>query len=238
MGEADRNMLSIAVVDDDPQESDRICSYIKRYEAEKKISFSVRVYQDGMDITLLNEFPDILFLDVEMKNLDGLSAAREIRKRDEQCVIIFVTKVAQYAVDGYGVNALDFIVKPAKYESFSFKLDRAVSTAQKNADNTVTVTVSYGKQKLKISEILYVEVANHKLIYHTEQGMIEVWDSLKNVREMLESHGFAICNVCYLVNLRRVSSFVNDYVIVGKETLKVSRQKKKDFLNALARYLC
>lgn len=120
-------MLRVAFIDDEPQMCERMLGYAERYERENGVQFIKEAYGDGFDVLALNEFPDILFLDIEMKNLDGMKTAEEIRKRDDGCVIVFVTHMAQYAVAGYGVRALDFVVKPMTYETFAYKFRRAAA---------------------------------------------------------------------------------------------------------------
>ena len=231
-------MLRVAFIDDEPQMCERMLGYAERYERENGVQFIKEAYGDGFDVLALNEFPDILFLDIEMKNLDGMKTAEEIRKRDDGCVIVFVTHMAQYAVAGYGVRALDFVVKPMTYETFAYKFRRAAEAASKREKDTIVVSSHGGKRRLFISDIEYVEVINHKIVYHLGEETVEVWSSMKSVREQLEPYGFYLCSASFLVNLRKVSSFFGNNVIVGKDTLKITRKMKDDFLKALARYLC
>ena len=183
-------MLRVAFVDDEEEVIEHMLGYVERYERENSVRFDTAVYRDGLDVLALNEFPDILFLDIEMKNLNGMRTAAEIRKRDEGCVIVFVTRMAQYAVEGYGVRALDFVVKPMTYETFAYKFRRAVEAASKRTEETVIVSSHGGKRRLFISDIDYVEVINHKIVYHLGEEIVEVWSSMKSVREQLEPYGF------------------------------------------------
>ena len=230
-------MLRIAAVDDEAEMTLLLKNYIERYAAERGRQFVVETYSGGFELLGESKFPDIIFLDIEMPNLSGMETARAIRERDAACVIIFITNIARYAIEGYSVNALDYILKPVNYRSFAFKMRRAEEVAEKMQKNTITVTVKYGKQRIAVSDIYYVEVVRHKLTYHTADGDVEVWDSMKNAQAQLSSYGFALCNVCYLVNLRQVKAVVENEVAVGKYRLKISRQKKNDFLDALTGYM-
>lgn len=230
-------MLRIATVDDEADITAMLKEYIQRFAEETGREIIVESYKSGFEFLGLSKFPDIVFLDVEMPNFNGMETARAIREKDDGCVIIFITNIARYAIEGYSVNALDYILKPVNYSSFYFKLQRIVDVAEKMQKATITVTVKYGKIRVAVSDIYYVEVIKHKLIYHTVDGDIEAWDSMKNVQGILEGYGFALCNVCYLVNLRQVKSVIKNEVSVGGYMLKISRQKKNDFMDALAAYI-
>lgn len=230
-------MLRVAVVDDEQEMREKLCEYLSRYAYEEALEFKVEKYSNGFDLFSQQVFADIIFLDIEMDNMNGMEVAKKIRSRGGVPVIIFVTRMAQYAVEGYAVEALDFIVKPVRYETFYFKMRRAVEHAQKICAESIVVTVGYGKVRLNTAEILYVEVIGHKLIYHTEQGEVESWDSMKNACAMLGAFGFALCSVSYLVNLRKVMAIKNGEVTVGDTVLKVSRYKKESFLDALASFM-
>ena len=179
-------MLRIATVDDEADITAMLKEYIQRFAEETGREIIVESYKSGFELLGISKFPDIVFLDVEMPNFNGMETARAIREKDDGCIIIFITNMARYAIEGYSVNALDYILKPVNYSSFYFKLQRAVEVAEKMQKATITVTVKYGKIRVAVSDIYYVEVIKHKLIYHTSDGDIEVWDSMKNVQSVLE----------------------------------------------------
>ena len=136
-----------------------------------------------------------------------------------------------------GVRALDFVVKPMTYETFAYKFRRAVEAASKRAKDTIVVSSHGGKRRLFVSDIDYVEVVNHKLIYHLGAERVEVWSSMKSAREQLEKYGFAPCSASFLVNMRKVRSFAGGDVVVGDGVIKISRKKKEEFLKLLAQYM-
>ena len=106
-------MIRIALVEDDPAYAEQLLSYLKEYEKESKERISVQTFSDGEDIvTEYRADYDIILMDVEMKFMDGMSAAEEIRKMDTEVVIIFITNMPQYAIQGYRVDALDYVLKP------------------------------------------------------------------------------------------------------------------------------
>ena len=125
-------MVRIAIVEDEKEYQDILLSYIERYQTEYFADLTTTVYADGMD--LVDEYHggyDILLMDIKMKHLDGMKAARKIRSIDQAVVIIFITTMAQYAVAGYEVDALDFVLKPVDYARFEPKLTKAIGLVEK-----------------------------------------------------------------------------------------------------------
>lgn len=128
---------------------------------------------------------------------------------------------------------MDFILKPAESPAIEFSNMRAIPVVQRDYDRELFLKVKRGIKKIGIDEIYYVEVIGHKLIYHTVHGQYETWDTLKGAEQTLSHFGFARCNNCFLVNLNAVTEITGDSVRVGDTDLKVSRLKKKSFIEAL-----
>ena len=124
-------MFRIGIAEDDPSFQKTISEYIERYKKEKNVDIQASFFQDGSELVFKYEpIYDVLLLDIEMPKMNGMDAAREIRKRDQRVLIIFITNMAQYAINGYEVGALDFVLKPIKYFSFSMKLEKALKSVK------------------------------------------------------------------------------------------------------------
>lgn len=164
-------MYHIAVVEDDKMYAAQLKEYLKQYEKEKKQKISVTMFSDGEDIvTDYSADFDIILMDIEMKFLDGMSAAERIREKDSEVIIIFITNMPQYAIQGYRVDALDYVLKPLSYFAFSQRIDRALSRIRKNDVRFVVIPLKGGRRKVDVSLLCYVEVRDHDLIYHTVDG--------------------------------------------------------------------
>lgn len=125
-------MPRIAVVDDQPDMRQQLCSMIDQYSRENNCMLEVTTFSDGAQIiTNYCKGFDIIFLDIEMPELGGMDAAERIRTVDPDVVLVFVTNMAQYAIRGYEVDALDFVLKPVNYYQFSTKLARALQRVQR-----------------------------------------------------------------------------------------------------------
>ena len=232
-------MLNVAIVDDEKDVCAELSQMVARYASENGQPIAVARIEDPRQIIETaradaNAY-DIVLLDIEMPQMDGLECAHALRNLGVEAQIVFVTNMAQMAIRGYEVGALDFVVKPVSYPTFAFKFQRIVQAAQRRQKRIVLLETKDGLVRLDASEVFYVEVNNHRLIYHTAEGRIERWDTIKNAAAQLEGHGFAFCNACYLVNLEKVRGLQGDYVRVGDDLLKMSRGKSRAFLDELTR---
>ena len=163
---------------------------------------------------------------IEMPTLGGMPTAERIRLLDPDVVLIFVTNMAQYAIRGYEVDALDFVLKPVSYYQFSTKLERALQRIQRRRGGQVALQVSGGVQLLDTDDILYLETRDRLLHYHTATDTWSVRGSLLKAEKDLAAYHFARCNQCYLVNLRHVRGVQDDLVQVGEERLEISRRQR------------
>ena len=133
-------MIRIAIVEDDRVCAGTLQEYLCRYEKESGEIIQSTLFEDGEDIAVgYRAEYDIILMDIEMQFMDGMSAAEAIRKVDEEVTIIFITNMAQYAIRGYSVNALDYVLKPVSYFAFSQRLDRAVSRLRKKEKHYVVI---------------------------------------------------------------------------------------------------
>lgn len=230
--------MHIAIVEDDPDSRAQIAEFIHRFGTERGLKLKVERFQDGEEI-LANYRPgfDIILLDIEMPRMDGMSAAEEIRRQDEDVVLVFVTNMAEYAVQGYSVGALDFLLKPVEYDTFARKLSRAVSRVESREKAEILLITAEGVVRLDTKQIHYVEVQNRVLYYHTNSGIHKVRGTMQGAEKELEQRHFVRCNYWYLVNLRHVSEVRDAVAVVAGDELEISRRNRSAFLHALTNYV-
>ena len=231
-------MIRIAVVEDDPKYRKELCSYIDNCGAEMGESFQVTEFTDGIEIAdpYVAAF-DIIFLDIEMKHLDGMQAAKRIRAHDKNVIIIFITNLAQFAIQGYEVEALDYVLKPINAFAFCQELQRAVRKVKEKETFYLYIAKDTGMVRLDVSKISYIESQGHNVLFHSEGGVVTDRDSIKNLEPQLLARGFSRCNSSYLVNLAWVTKIEKNTVPVAGESLPVSRSRKKSFMEDLAKYI-
>ena len=220
-------MINIAIVEDEKLYVSQFKEYISRYEKESGNRINVSVFPDGAEI---------------VENYSGdfdiiLTAAEQIRKLDSEVIIMFITNMTQYAIRGYEVDALDYVVKPVEYFSFSQKLDRAIGRLQNKKKVFVSIPVEDGVLKMEIDDIYYVESMGHSLIYRTKKGEFTARGTMKDMEEILSPYGFFRCNKGYIVNLKYVDGVKEGVCLINDEELLISRAKKKPFMEALVNYM-
>lgn len=228
-------MFKIAIVEDNQTAMAKLQGYLERYAQENNENFDIAAFGDALAfLDSYRRIYDMVFMDIELPFINGMEAAQRLREIDQQVVLIFVTNMAQFAVKGYEVDAMDYLVKPVHYGDFELKLRWAVSRL-KEAQEAILVQRQSGMVRLRIQEISYIEVRGHTLIFHTETGEINGSGTLHDLENKLKNKGFLRCNKCYLVNQRHIAA-VQGYTLVMTqgEELQISRPRKKTFMSELA----
>ena len=230
--------IRIGVVEDDPASCQLVLDYLNRYQQENDEQFTVSVFDDGARIVeKYTPVYDILLLDIEMSEMDGMAAARRIRERDDKVVIVFITAAPQYAISGYEVRALSYLLKPCRGSRFH-RNSRMIDMVRRNGDDSMLIETSNGQMRLNLADILYLESIRHTIVIHTLEGKLSINGTLKDMEAKLADHHFFRSNSCYLVNLKHVTGVADqDCVMSNGEQLRVSRPRKKAFLAALTDYI-
>ena len=231
-------MWRVAIVDDQLSIRTQMQSYFERYQEDHQQQF--RISSFGNAELFLDQYKpvyDIVLMDIDMPGMNGLSAAHRLRKLDEQVVLMFVTNLTQYAINGYEVSAVDYVIKPLDYAKFEFKLTRALGMVPPKNKSMVFIKTEEGIVSVEQDDVTYVEVQGHNLFYHTKSETYRIRGSLKQAEAELLSPRFFTCNKCYIVNLAYVEEIKNNNVaIVAGDEVMISRPKKKAFMEALAAY--
>lgn len=231
-------MIRVGIAEDDPMYVEQIRDYLNRFAREYGQTFSVSVFQNGMQLAFdYQPVYDILLLDVEMPVLDGIGAARRIRKVDSEVIILFITNMAQYAIDGYSVRARSYILKPINYYGFSLELQDAVASLKRSQADALLLPTDNGLTKVPVARVIYVESQKHDLLLHTLDTTIRIRANMREMEERLKASYFSRSSVSYLINLAHVTGIADNTVLVGQEKLPISRQKRKDFIAALTAYI-
>lgn len=230
-------MLRVAIAEDSHSDREKLKEFFHQFSKESKEECQLTEFFDGM--ALLEQYQpvyDLVLLDIEMPHIDGMKAARELRDMDSSVLIMFITNMAQYALKGYEVDALDYVLKPISYYAFAMKMKKVQRILRERNEVSKLLPFEGTLRRMPINSILYIEVTDHKLCYHTYEGDSVVTGSMKALEQELTPLHFVRCNNCYLVNLVHVRSVTQDTVWIENNELKISRPRRKAFMQALAEY--
>lgn len=229
-------MIRAAIVEDDASCAEDLKAHISRFSGEHGTDITAEVFGGGFDFLSGPDSFDIVFLDISLPGMNGMEIARQLRHRDPEVIIIFVTQLAQFARDGYEVGALDYLIKPVSYQLFDIKFSTAVRLV-KEKEASYMIAVKDGLVRVAVTDIYYVESQKHYMVFHTVSGDYTTRVTMKTVEEYLSEHHFIRPNNSFLVNLRWVDAVNGSSVNVHGVDVSISRSCKMPFMEALTRYL-
>lgn len=230
--------IRIAIVEDEEICRRQMKEYLERYGKEKGYEFELSFFTNGDGITdPYRGGYDMILMDIIMPLVNGFEAAQMIRKADPEVVIIFITNSMQYAVKGYSVEALDYVLKPIAYYPFTQYIDRAIARMKKRSSSFIMVRGKDGIRKLDVMGIRYIESQGHQLVFHIAGEEAAAVGKIKEMEEKLERYGFFRCHSGYLIHLKYVEGFADNSVVIEGESIPVSRARKKELLEAMADYI-
>ncbi|MBO4990384.1 MAG: response regulator transcription factor [Clostridia bacterium] len=230
--------IRIAVVEDESANALQIEKFIALYAKNNKIPVELLLFSDGESFLKHKESFDVVFMDIELPGIDGITCSKNLRKRDKGVLIVFITNLSQLAIRGYEVSAFDFIVKPVLYSDFCFKLQRVFAALQStNGDAKLKLENRETMEIVSIAEIVYVEILNHNLIYHLTTRDFVTKGRLADVEEQLKPYHFLKCNRCYLVNPAHIKTISGFNLSLTTANVTISRPQKASFLREFNEYL-
>ena len=232
-------MYQVAIVEDEPRDEFILRQHLERYGDEREERFDVTLFETASEFVSCQRVFDLVFMDIQLPGISGIDAAELMRTYNETTAIIFVTDLAQYAVRGYEVDALDFMVKPVSYASFSLRMDRAMRVLRRNAGRRLVLNVKGGPIIVPASALVYVELVGHDLVYHLDDGTEpRARGSMRQAEEMRAEASFLRISSGQLVNMGHVVSVQGDALTMSNGArLYFSRARRKEAMEALACYL-
>ncbi|MCR5581784.1 MAG: LytTR family DNA-binding domain-containing protein [Pseudobutyrivibrio sp.] len=231
--------MEVAVVDDIRAEAELLTKYLEDFSGEFAENFHVSTFDNGESfLECFKGQYDLILMDIDMPGINGIDTARKIRDIDKDVVLMFVTAMPQYALSGYEVDAIDYVIKPVSYPDFALKLKKALRFVVMNKEEApLMLQTASGIVSIAINDIYYVESSLHYCIYHTKDSEYRVRENISNAEKKLAPFHFARCNAGYLVALKHVKAIMKDDVQVGDYILKISRSKKASFTEEFTRLL-
>lgn len=232
-------MFHIAVVEDQKSEAENIQkAALAFFEQHKEDQCEISLFCDGEDFLANYKLPlDVIFMDVEMPKRDGLSTAKEFRKSNPDIPLVFITSFARFAINGYEVNALDYLLKPIQYPRFESMLFKVIR--QKKSQTSLLVPIKTVRESLFVEskDIIYISISDHLITYHLINKDVDSWGTLNDLEPTLPKD-FIRINKTEIVNLYHVKSLKEDtlFLSYGKE-VKASRRRRNEVAESLTDYM-
>ena len=231
-------MVCVAVCDDEKYVLDKIKDIVITFFGEKNIEVSVLQFSSGEELLQCSRNIDVLFLDIQMKGIDGMKTARKLRQQDYKGYLIFITVLKEMVFQSFEVQPYDYLVKPIEECKLKKTMERLCSSM--NNSNGENLLVQRGNESNIISfhDIVYCEIINRKIYLHLKSGeVIDYYDKIENLEKKLSGRFFR-CHRSYLINLSYLKNYKNEmaYLVNGKE-IPVSRLRGKEFSNVILQYM-
>ncbi len=234
------NTLNCIVIDDEPLARELIKSYVEKTPA-LKLCGCFESAADAVKSVVGGEI-DLVFLDIDMPMLNGIDFARIIPERTR---IIYITAYGQYALQGFKVNALDYLLKPVSYAEFMSAVGKAVKwcsmrdsyeSQNRAVHDTITVKSEYRLVQMKIDAITYIEVQKDRVIFNRTDGEpVSSLMSMRDLEEHLPSDRFMRVHRSFIVNMGNIEVVERGRIIFGKTYVPVADSRREEFLARLGK---
>ena len=220
-------MLKIALCEDDQLQRELVKNYIDRSLLNR--NYEIFEFKSGEE--LIANYPqklDILFLDIQMEEVNGMDAAKKIRTFDNNVEIIFITGIWDYVQEGYEVRAYRYIIKPIDFNSFKTQLNLCIKEIENQKRPSIVVTYKGEVNKIDIGSIVYIETDNRNTLIHTKEKSYRSNMGISKLEKYLEGSTFFRCHNSFLINLEYINKIGQDSVFLGEYEIQVSRHKMKE----------
>lgn len=231
-------MINIAICDDEQTSLDSIKKLATDFFRSQNIKINISLFSSGEELLSSDKDIDILFLDIQMKQLNGIETAKKIRNKSYKCFLIFITVLKEMVFQSFEVQPFDYMLKPIQYDNFKKTMERLL-LSMKSADKE-NLLIQRGTESSIVSfeEIIYCEIINRKIYLHLKSAnIIDYYDRIENLEKKLDNRFFR-CHRSYLINMQYLISYKNGLAyMIENHQIPVSRLRSKDFSNVILQYM-
>ena len=231
-------MLSIAVCDDEAREFCRLSMQIRKIMEEMKMSCMIHSFGSGRELLQAKENFDIIFLDIIMDDLDGLEVARQLREKAYDHFLVFVSSSREYVLDAYEAEPFWYLLKPVEDKKLKRILQKMVSKMERHSQEFILVSRDHQKKKLFLEDIYYFEIRGRVMEIHHTEGIVTYYEKMGTLEEALAGKDFFRCHKSYLVNLKYVSGYNRQELVLDNgEKLVIAKRRYDEFCREILRYM-
>lgn len=231
-------MLSIAVCDDEVIACCKIAGKIKELLTEMKISCIIRQFNSGQELLQVQESFDMIFLDIIMRNPNGMKTARILKQKTPDTILVFVSSSREYVFDAYDVEAFQYLLKPVDDKKLKSVLQKALLKAQDRSQEFLIISSERQKRKLFLDDIYYFEIKGRKIDVHGTGGIFTYYEQIGVLEGILASKGFFRCHKSYLINLKYVDTYSHQEIVLDNgERIVIAKRRYEKFTKELLIYM-
>ena len=231
-------MIRIAICDDEKHMSDHIRSMVLNFFRKKNREISLRMFSGGEELLSYNGQIDILFLDIQMKDMDGMETARRLRADKFRGFLVFITVLKEMVFQSFEVQAYDYLVKPVDDKQFEKTMERLYASMQNASEDSLLVQKGYEGRIIREDEIVFCEIIDRKIYLNLASGeVVDYYERIENLETKLNNR-FYRCHRSYLINLKHLKGYKNGTACMdnGKE-IPVSRLRSREFSGVVLQYM-
>jgi len=232
-------MIKIAICDDEPMMAQELASHLAEYMKEKSITaYDLSSFPDGRALLESDGRFDVIFLDVQMEQPDGMETAKRLRRRGDHSLLVFVTVLQECVFDAFDVEACGYLLKPLDRVRFHRTMDRVLRTLKQRVGADIVIPRGTGCEVVLLSDIVYCEVLGRKIYLHKSDGTVsDYYDKLEDLERRVDGRFFK-CHRSFLVNLDYVRGCQDGQVLLFQgERIPASRLRERELTQALLRYM-
>ena len=218
--------------------SDHIRSFVSDFFRKKNREISLRMFSGGEELLSYNGQIDILFLDIQMKDMDGMETARKLRADKFRGFLVFITVLKEMVFQSFEVQAYDYLVKPVDDKQFEKTMERLYASMQNASEDSLLVQKGYEGRIIREDEIVFCEIIDRKIYLNLASGeVVDYYERIENLETKLNNR-FYRCHRSYLINLKHLKGYKNGTACMdnGKE-IPVSRLRSREFSGVVLQYM-